>query len=173
MKSSGYLIQALAFQLHELQSVRYRRLPVNKMLNPLTLTIGDTEQKSGVSFAVCKMSRRSRLPTTGDVRPRFESRSRRPLRARPYFPPMVFLVSGEKEERAREEEFSRVANSLLKMIGGSIDELRREDQKVAIAIGLANFVAKNGPPSLDGSFQDFHERKVCVFFFGQSCCIPI
>lgn len=62
--------------------------------------------------------------------------------------------------RARQEEFSRVANSLLQMVGGSIGEKRREDQNVVIVIGLAKFVAKNGPPSLDGSFQDFFVRKV-------------
>jgi len=38
------------------------------------------------------------------------------------------------------------------MVGGTIGEKRREDQKVVIVIGLAKFVAKNGPPSLDGSF---------------------
>lgn len=65
-------------------------------------------------------------------------------------------------ERARDEEFSRVANSLLKMTGGSTGEHRREDQKVVIAVGLAKFVAKNGPPSLDGSFQDSFVRKVCA-----------
>ncbi|KAF8920974.1 hypothetical protein BGZ58_004168, partial [Dissophora ornata] len=61
--------------------------------------------------------------------------------------------------RARQEEFSRVTNSLLKMVGGTIGEKRREDQNVVIIIGLAKFVAKNGPPSLDGSFQDFFVRK--------------
>ena len=48
------------------------------------------------------------------------------------------------------------------MVGGTIGEKRREDQKVVIAIGLAKFVAKNGPPSLDGSFQDFFVRKVHI-----------
>ncbi|KAF9922742.1 hypothetical protein FBU30_007139 [Linnemannia zychae] len=62
--------------------------------------------------------------------------------------------------RARQEEFSRVANSLLQMVGGTIGEKRREDQKVVIVIGLAKFVAKNGPPSLDGAFQDYFVRKV-------------
>lgn len=62
--------------------------------------------------------------------------------------------------RARQDEFSRVTNSLLQMVGGSIGEKRREDQNVVIVIGLAKFVAKNGPPSLDGSFQDFFARKV-------------
>ncbi|KAF9401265.1 hypothetical protein BGX21_002232 [Mortierella sp. AD011] len=45
------------------------------------------------------------------------------------------------------------------MVGGTIGEKRREDQKVVIVIGLAKFIAKNGPPSLDGSFQDFFVRK--------------
>lgn len=55
-----------------------------------------------------------------------------------------------------------MANSLLKMTGGLIGEHRREDQKVVIAVGLAKFVAKNGPPSLDGSFQDSFMWKVCA-----------
>ncbi|KAG0248579.1 hypothetical protein BGZ95_007997, partial [Linnemannia exigua] len=62
-------------------------------------------------------------------------------------------------ERAREEEFCRVTNSLLKMIGGLMGEKRREDQKVIIAIGLARFVATKGSSSLDGSFNGFFVRK--------------
>ncbi|KAG0256544.1 hypothetical protein BGZ95_005465, partial [Linnemannia exigua] len=61
--------------------------------------------------------------------------------------------------RARQEEFSRVANSLLQMVGGNLGEKRRQDQNVVIMIGLAKFVAMNSPPSLDGSFQDFFVRK--------------
>ncbi|KAF9932913.1 hypothetical protein FBU30_007072 [Linnemannia zychae] len=58
-------------------------------------------------------------------------------------------------ERAREEEYNRVTNSLLNMVGGTIGERKRDDQKVANAIGNAKLVSENGPPSLDRSFQDF------------------
>ncbi|KAF9922743.1 hypothetical protein FBU30_007140 [Linnemannia zychae] len=44
LKTNGHLVQLTAFKLHELQSVRYRRLAVDKMPNSLTSTIGGTNQ---------------------------------------------------------------------------------------------------------------------------------
>jgi hypothetical protein len=61
--------------------------------------------------------------------------------------------------RARHEGLSRVANSLLQMVGWSISEKRHEDPNVVIVIGLARCVDKNGPLSLDGLFQDFFMRE--------------
>ncbi|KAF8925889.1 hypothetical protein BGZ58_000390, partial [Dissophora ornata] len=56
---------------------------------------------------------------------------------------------------SRQEEFSKVANGLLQMVGGSIGQPRMEHQKVVIAIGLAKFTATHGPPALHGSFEAF------------------
>ncbi|KAF8923623.1 hypothetical protein BGZ47_004614, partial [Haplosporangium gracile] len=58
-------------------------------------------------------------------------------------------------EVCRKEEFYKVAEGLLKMIGGSVGQPRMPHQHVVIAVGLAKFVASHGPPSLDGTFQAF------------------
>ncbi|KAG0010590.1 hypothetical protein BGZ81_002685 [Podila clonocystis] len=55
----------------------------------------------------------------------------------------------------RKEEFYKVADGLLKMIGGSVGRPRMSHQVVVIAIGLAKFAAVHGPASLDGTFQAF------------------
>ena len=42
IRTNGRLLQVLAFKLKELQSVRYHRVPENKLPNPLVTTIGGT-----------------------------------------------------------------------------------------------------------------------------------
>ncbi|KAG0280702.1 hypothetical protein BGZ95_009085 [Linnemannia exigua] len=51
----------------------------------------------------------------------------------------------------RKEEFYKVAEGLLNMIGGSVGRPKEPHQHVVIAIGLAKFTAAHGPPSLDGT----------------------
>ncbi|KAF8939596.1 hypothetical protein BGZ58_009202 [Dissophora ornata] len=58
----------------------------------------------------------------------------------------------------RKEEFYKVAEGLLNMIGGSVGRPRMPHQHVVIAVGLAKFTASQGPPSLDGTFQAFFVR---------------
>ncbi|KAG0361180.1 hypothetical protein BG005_008994 [Podila minutissima] len=53
------------------------------------------------------------------------------------------------------EEFNKVANGLLQMVGGSIGRPCMEHQKVVIAIGLAKFSSMHGPPTLNSSFEAF------------------
>ncbi|KAK5815552.1 hypothetical protein F5H01DRAFT_405658 [Linnemannia elongata] len=55
----------------------------------------------------------------------------------------------------RKEEYYKVAEGLLNMIGGSVGRPRLPHQNVVIAIGLAKFTAVHGPPALDGTFQAF------------------
>ncbi|KAG0301577.1 hypothetical protein BGZ99_003391, partial [Dissophora globulifera] len=57
--------------------------------------------------------------------------------------------------RAKQEEYSRVANELLKAVGGSIGTRRHDDNKVVIAIGLSKFQTKAGLASLDGTFSKY------------------
>jgi hypothetical protein len=64
----------------------------------------------------------------------------------------------------RQEEFEKVANGLLRMVGGSSGRPRRDDQKVVVAIGLAKFTSTHGPPSLNGSFEAFFTNKVSNSF---------
>ncbi|KAG0082841.1 hypothetical protein BGZ92_011317 [Podila epicladia] len=256
IKTNGHLIQVLAFKLHELQCVWYRRLPVDKMPNPLTSSIGGTDKylteirnvtcgpddfgaiwgcppeevsiftldlgteglveatvlpADGITFKVASNSkteptiknfdlvvkRKAVAQPTKKLAHWIESQKRiikvgadstvsgvesglPPLRGEgasvqqyvqarravekdldTFYNKSNYVKHVWDAERAQEEEFLRVTNSLLKMVGGSIDERIREDQKVVIAIGLAKFVSKNGPPSLDGSFQDFFMRKAC------------
>ncbi|KAF9925349.1 hypothetical protein FBU30_004820 [Linnemannia zychae] len=42
IKTNGSLIQSLAFKVHELLSIRYRRLVADKLLNSLVSTVGRT-----------------------------------------------------------------------------------------------------------------------------------
>ncbi|KAF9110085.1 hypothetical protein BGW39_004840, partial [Mortierella sp. 14UC] len=55
----------------------------------------------------------------------------------------------------RKEEFYKVAEGLLNMIGGSVGRPKEPHQHVVIAIGLAKFTAVHGPPALNGSFEAF------------------
>ncbi|KAF9956089.1 hypothetical protein BGZ72_003026 [Mortierella alpina] len=53
------------------------------------------------------------------------------------------------------EEFHKVAEGLLNMVGGSVGRPRLPHQHVVIAVGLAKFTGSKGPPSLDSTFQGF------------------
>ena len=55
----------------------------------------------------------------------------------------------------RQEEFYKIADGLLKMVGGSVGRPRMPHQKVVIAVGLAKFGVGHGPPALNGTFQAF------------------
>ncbi|KAF9555409.1 hypothetical protein BGW38_009256, partial [Lunasporangiospora selenospora] len=57
--------------------------------------------------------------------------------------------------RAQQEEYRKVANELLKAIGGSIGARRHPDNKVVISVGLSKFHTKSELTSLDGSFSKF------------------
>ncbi|KAF9335909.1 hypothetical protein BG006_010334 [Podila minutissima] len=59
----------------------------------------------------------------------------------------------------RQEEFSKVANGLLQMVGRSIGWPCMEHQKVVIAIGLAKFSSTHGPPALNSSLE---ANKACL-----------
>ncbi|KAF8931278.1 hypothetical protein BGZ58_007727 [Dissophora ornata] len=62
-------------------------------------------------------------------------------------------------QKAKAEEFRRVADSLLKMIGGSIGARRKEDDKVIIGVGLGKFSSTTRLTSLHTSFQSFFVQK--------------
>ena len=53
----------------------------------------------------------------------------------------------------RQEEFTEVADGLLRMVGGSVGRPREEHQKVVIAVGLAKFTSTRGPPGLNGGLR--------------------
>jgi hypothetical protein len=63
----------------------------------------------------------------------------------------------------RKEEFYKVAEGLLNMIGGSVGRPRMPHQHVVIAVGLAKFTAVHGPPALDSTFQAFFINLVGKF----------
>ncbi|KAF9977791.1 Rad2 nuclease [Actinomortierella ambigua] len=58
-------------------------------------------------------------------------------------------------KRAKQEEYSKIANALLNAVGGSIGQRRAEDNHVVIAIGLSRFQTKAGLTSLDESFSKY------------------
>lgn len=66
----------------------------------------------------------------------------------------------QMSKKARANEFHRVADSLLRMVGGSIGEKRREDQKVVIGIGLGSFASSSRLSSLHGTFEAYFIQKV-------------
>ncbi|KAF9378215.1 hypothetical protein CPB97_009713 [Podila verticillata] len=62
-------------------------------------------------------------------------------------------------KKAKEEEYVRVANSLLHALGGSIGAKHDPDNKVIIAIGMSKFDWDKGLTSLDSSFQSYFVNK--------------
>ncbi|KAG0226138.1 hypothetical protein BGW41_004258, partial [Actinomortierella wolfii] len=58
-------------------------------------------------------------------------------------------------KRAWMAEFKRIADSLLRMVGGSIGARRDTSNKVIIGVGLAKFSITNRLSSLDGTFQSY------------------
>lgn len=63
-------------------------------------------------------------------------------------------------KRARQEEFRRIADSLLRMVGGSIGARRNGEDKVIIGIGLGKFSSNSKLSSLHESFQTYFVKKV-------------
>ncbi|KAF9165033.1 Elongation of fatty acids protein 2 [Actinomortierella ambigua] len=60
--------------------------------------------------------------------------------------------------RAKQEEYNKIANALLKSVGGNIGTKRAEDNHVIIAVGLSKFQTKTGLSSLDGTFGRYFLR---------------
>ena len=65
-------------------------------------------------------------------------------------------------QKARQEEYQRIADSLLKMVGGSYGAMRDVNNNVVIGIGLGNFDSKGRLSSLHGSFNEFFVKTVSV-----------
>lgn len=63
-------------------------------------------------------------------------------------------------KKARMMEFHQLADSLLRMIGGSIGEKKKEEDLVVIGIGMGQFTSTSRLSSLHGSFQSFFVQKV-------------
>ncbi|KAG0213355.1 hypothetical protein BGX28_004693 [Mortierella sp. GBA30] len=60
---------------------------------------------------------------------------------------------------AREREFHRLADSLLRMVGGSIGEKKKEEDKIVIWIGMGRFTSTSRLSSLPGTFESFFVQK--------------
>ncbi|KAF8923272.1 hypothetical protein BGZ58_003142, partial [Dissophora ornata] len=54
---------------------------------------------------------------------------------------------------ARKEEYYRLTDALLRMVGGSIGAKKKDEDKVIIGIGLGDFKSTSRLSSLDGSFM--------------------
>ncbi|KAG0098493.1 hypothetical protein BGZ93_011315 [Podila epicladia] len=61
--------------------------------------------------------------------------------------------------RAREEEYHRLADGLLRMVGGSIGTKKKGEDKVIIGIGLGRFASTSRLSSLHGTFEAFFVNK--------------
>ncbi|KAF8941741.1 hypothetical protein BGZ47_007241 [Haplosporangium gracile] len=61
-------------------------------------------------------------------------------------------------KEARAEEFHRLADSLLRMVGDSIGE-RKEEDKVVIEMGVGRFTSTSRLSSLHGTFESFFIQK--------------
>ncbi|KAF9159624.1 Rad2 nuclease [Actinomortierella ambigua] len=57
--------------------------------------------------------------------------------------------------RAKHEEYQRVADQLLKVLGGNIGSRRDPNNHCVIAIGLSKFQTQMGLASLDGTFSSY------------------
>ncbi|KAG0254341.1 hypothetical protein DFQ27_006905 [Actinomortierella ambigua] len=60
---------------------------------------------------------------------------------------------------ARAQEFHRLADSLLRMVGGTIGEKKAVENKVVIGIGMGDFKSTSRMTSLHSSFQAFFVQK--------------
>jgi hypothetical protein len=65
-------------------------------------------------------------------------------------------------KKARQREFERLTDSLLRMVGGSIDEKKKEDAKVVIGIGMGRFTSTSRLSSLHGTFESYFIQKVNI-----------
>ena len=63
-------------------------------------------------------------------------------------------------QRARAEEYHRLADGLLRMVGGSIGMRKKDEDKVIIGIGLGRFASTSRLSSLHGTFEAFFVNKV-------------
>ncbi|KAI1313906.1 hypothetical protein EDD11_002406 [Mortierella claussenii] len=61
--------------------------------------------------------------------------------------------------RAKEFEYAALTDQLLRMVGGRIGEQRKNENKVAIGIGLGQFSSNSKLSSLHGSFSRYFIRK--------------
>ncbi|KAF9360179.1 hypothetical protein BGX26_010318 [Mortierella sp. AD094] len=61
--------------------------------------------------------------------------------------------------KAQKEEYRRIADSLLKMVGGSIGARKKEGEKVIIGVGLGKFSVTTRLTSLHTSFQSYFVQK--------------
>ncbi|KAF9319607.1 hypothetical protein BG003_008714 [Podila horticola] len=62
-------------------------------------------------------------------------------------------------QRARVEEYYRLADGLLRMVGGSIGTRKKDEDKVIIGIGLGRFTSTSRLSSLHGTFEAFFVNK--------------
>ncbi|KAG0058349.1 hypothetical protein BGZ92_007193, partial [Podila epicladia] len=60
---------------------------------------------------------------------------------------------------AREEEYHRLTDGLLRMVGGSIGAKKKDEDKVVIGIGLGNFKSMSRLSSLHGTFMTYFVKK--------------
>lgn len=63
-------------------------------------------------------------------------------------------------KKARAREFHRLADSLLRMVGGTIGEKRKEGHKVVIGIGMGRFTSTSRLSSLHGTFESYFIQTV-------------
>ncbi|KAG0195786.1 hypothetical protein BGX28_000635, partial [Mortierella sp. GBA30] len=60
---------------------------------------------------------------------------------------------------ARKEEYYRLTDALLRMVGGSIGAKKKDEDKVVIGIGLGDFQSTSRLSSLDGTFMGYFIQK--------------
>ncbi|KAG0273526.1 hypothetical protein BGZ95_010671 [Linnemannia exigua] len=62
-------------------------------------------------------------------------------------------------QKARQREFEHLADSLLRMVGGSIGEKKKEEDKVVIGVGMGRFSSSSRLSSLHGTFEAYFINK--------------
>lgn len=63
-------------------------------------------------------------------------------------------------KRSRAEEYHRMTDSLLHMVGRSVSARKKDEDKVVIGIGLGHFASSSRLSSLHGTFEAFFINKV-------------
>ncbi|KAF9947469.1 hypothetical protein BGZ72_010527, partial [Mortierella alpina] len=62
-------------------------------------------------------------------------------------------------KKARDREYERLTDALLRMVGGTIGEQRKDEDKVVIGVGLGQFTSTSRLSSLHGTFESYFIHK--------------
>ncbi|KAF8921699.1 hypothetical protein BGZ58_003994 [Dissophora ornata] len=186
IRSDGFTLQLLCFKTKELLSVKYERLPDDRLPPRLASTVHGTNDflteirnvlrtKEDMARLWPDIDPRDIKTPTPDAGPqKAGNNDQSPSFKGPVTNYIEKLEQLEDQlsnfyngsnsrfkkhtwdmERAKHIEHQAIANNLLKIVGGSIGERRKEGNPVLIGVGLGQFVSSSRLSSLHSSFLSY------------------